>query len=145
MAFDGTDFKVRAQAPERWWGQSSDTDVPFAVRWISIINILQVLEMGKILDETRQEAFTDAISGLPNMKAALLRMEETLQDSSANRRPFSILMIDGDNIRIYNSVNYAAGDEMIRQMSALFQDILRPVQCPVGYTLDCLFIIEDQT
>jgi diguanylate cyclase (GGDEF)-like protein len=126
MAFDGTDFKVHPQAPERWWEQSSDTDVPFAVRWISIINILQVLEMGKILDETRQEAFTDAISGLPNMKAALLRMEETLQNAITDRKPFSILMMDGDNIRIYNSVNYAAGDEMIRQMSALLKDNLRP-------------------
>ncbi len=34
-------------------------------------------------------------------------------------------MIDGDNIRIYNSVNYAAGDEMIRAMSALFKEHLR--------------------
>ena len=35
-------------------------------------------------------------------------------------------MIDGDNIRIYNSINYAAGDEMIRDMSFVFKDTLRP-------------------
>ena len=39
---------------------------------------------------------------------------------------FSILLIDGDNIRVYNSINYAAGDEMIREMSAVFKDNLRP-------------------
>ena len=35
-------------------------------------------------------------------------------------------MIDGDNIRIYNSINYAAGDEMIRAMSTVFRNSLRP-------------------
>ncbi len=47
LAFEATDFTVHAQAPEKWWEQSSETDVPFAVRWISIVNILQVLEMGR--------------------------------------------------------------------------------------------------
>jgi diguanylate cyclase (GGDEF)-like protein len=35
-------------------------------------------------------------------------------------------LIDRDNIRIYNSINYAAGDEMIRAMSTVFRSNLRP-------------------
>jgi len=123
--FNATDFKIHALAPNRW-ESNGDSDISFAVRWISLINIHQVLEMGKILDETQQEAFTDAISGLPNMKAALFNMEQTLQSSATNRKSFSILLIDGDNIRVYNSINYAAGDEMIREMSAVFKSNLRP-------------------
>ena len=125
LTFNAADFKIHALAPERWKSEGV-SDISFAIRWISLINIHQVLEMGKILDETRQEAFTDAISGLPNLKAALLNMEQTLQSSAARHIPFSILLIDGDNIRIYNSVNYAAGDEMIREMSAVLRDNLRP-------------------
>ncbi len=125
MTFNATDFKIHALAPERWKSHGG-SDISFAIRWISLINIHQVLEMGKILDETQQEAFTDSISGLPNMKAALLNMEQTLQSSATNRKSFSVLLIDGDNIRVYNSVNYAAGDEMIREMSAVFKDNLRP-------------------
>jgi len=125
MTFNATDFKIHVLAPERW-KSNGGSDISFAIRWISLINIHQVLEMGKLLDETKQEAFTDAISGLPNMKAALFNMEQTLQSSAANRTSFSVLLIDGDNIRVYNSVNYAAGDEMIREMSAIFKDNLRP-------------------
>lgn len=124
--FHATDFKIDPQAPSIWWQSNHDSDVPFAVRWISIINILQVLEMGRLLDETRKEALTDTISALPNMKAALLKLEQTLQKAITHHKPFSILLIDGDNIRIYNRINYAAGDEMIREMSAIFRNNLRP-------------------
>jgi diguanylate cyclase (GGDEF)-like protein len=79
-----------------------------------------------VLDKTQQEAYTDSISGLPNLKAALLNMEKAIQNSMVSHKPFSILMIDGDNIRAYNSINYAAGDEMIRDMSFVFKDNLRP-------------------
>jgi diguanylate cyclase (GGDEF)-like protein len=82
--------------------------------------------MGKILDETKQEAYTDSISGLPNMKAAQINMEKTAQNSMAFHTPFSIMMIDGDNIRAYNRINYAAGDEMIRDLSAVLKDGVRP-------------------
>jgi diguanylate cyclase (GGDEF)-like protein len=82
--------------------------------------------MGKTLDKVREEAYTDAISGLPNMKAALRSMEKTLENFKANQGSFSILMIDGDNIRLYNNINYAAGDEMIRDMSVVFKNNLRP-------------------
>ena len=35
-------------------------------------------------------------------------------------------MIDGDNIRAYNSINYAAGDEMIRDMCVVYKESVRP-------------------
>lgn len=125
MIFNATDFKISAQAPHTW-KPASDSDVSFAVRWLSRKNIYQVLEMGRSLDKVQQDAYTDAISSLPNMKAALLNMEQTLQNSITNRRALSLLLIDGDNIRAYNSINYAAGDEMIREMSAVFKNNLRP-------------------
>ena len=125
MIFNASDFKISAQAPHRW-KPASDSDVSFAVRWLSRKNIYQVLEMGRNLDEIQQDAYTDAISNLPNMKAALLNMDQVLQNSTTNRKSFSILLIDGDNIRAYNSINYAAGDEMIRDLSAVFKTNLRP-------------------
>lgn len=125
MIFSMSDFKVSAQVPHRW-KSASDSEIPHTVRWLSLKSIFQVLEMGRNLDEIQQDAYTDAISGLPNMKAALLNMEQVLQSAIANPKPFSILLIDGDNIRAYNNINYAAGDEMIRDMSAVFRANLRP-------------------
>lgn len=123
--FNVTDFKWHGQAPH-WWKSENESDLSFAPRWISLINIYQVLELGRNLDKTQQEAYTDLISGLPNLKAAMLNMEQALKSAAAAHRPFSMLMIDGDNIRVYNSVNYAAGDEMIRDMSAVIKDNIRP-------------------
>jgi diguanylate cyclase (GGDEF)-like protein len=125
MAFQSTDFNIQPQALARWQS-AGGSDISFAVRWISIINIHSVLSMGRSLDRIQQDAFTDSISSLPNMRAALLNIDYALQDSLATRRPFSLLMIDGDNIRAYNSISYAAGDDMIRQLCALFTSSLRP-------------------
>lgn len=125
MAFDATNFNILRTSPETW-KSNSDLDISYSVRWLSIKTIYQVLELGRILDDTQQEAYTDAISGLPNMKAALHNMEKVLENSKPSQRPYSILMIDGDNIRLYNNINYAAGDEMIRDMSVVLKNNLRP-------------------
>ena len=126
MIFNATEFKIPALAPLTW-KPASDSDVSFAIRWLSRKNIYQVLELGRTLDKIQQDAYTDALSSLPNMKAAMLNIEQTLQNSITNRTPFSLLMMDGDNLRnINNLYNYAAGDEIIRQMSAVFKQNLRP-------------------
>jgi diguanylate cyclase (GGDEF)-like protein len=104
---------------------TSSSDSTFSLSWLSF-NIDKVLELGRILDHIQNESYTDTISGLPNMKAALGNMEKTFEMSKHNQSPFSILMIDGDNIRAYNNINYATGDEMIRDMSAVFRNNLRP-------------------
>jgi diguanylate cyclase (GGDEF)-like protein len=125
MLFNPTDFKIHPQSPDTW-KSNCDSDVSYAGRWLSFKSIYQVLEMGRILDKTQQEVYTDSISGLPNLKAALLHMEKAIQNSRASNKPCSVLMIDGDSIRVYNSINYAAGDEMIRDMSFVFKDNIRP-------------------
>jgi len=122
--FRSTDFKISAQAPLRW-KPASDTDVSFAVRWLSLKNVYQVLIMGRNLEQIQQEAYTDTLSGLPNMKSALLHLEQAFQDASDHHTCFSMLMIDGDNIRQYNRINYAAGDEMIRLMGCVLKEHLR--------------------
>jgi len=105
-------------------GGEAARPVPF--RWLLINNIFQILNMGRKLDDIQHEVLTDAISGLPNMKAALGKMEEACETADKQHKPFSILMIDGDNIRQYNNINYAAGDDMIRDMSTVFKSSLRP-------------------
>ncbi len=124
MIFNASEFKISSQVPPRW--KSNSSDVSYAVRWLSYKNIYQVLEMGRSLDRIQQDAYTDAISNLPNIKAALLNLEHTLQYSKTNQKCFALLLIDGDNIRAYNSINYAAGDVMIRDLSAVFKNNLRP-------------------
>jgi diguanylate cyclase (GGDEF)-like protein len=125
MSFESADFQIQTQIPARW-KSSHEQEISLSVHWLSFNGIQQVLAMGRILNETKQEAYTDAISGLPNMKAAQINMEKAIQNSTSSHTPFSIMMIDGDNIRAYNRINYAAGDEMIRDLCAVLKESVRP-------------------
>jgi diguanylate cyclase (GGDEF)-like protein len=78
--------------------------------------------MGKMLDNAQQASYLDGISGLPNMRAALLKLEKEI----TAKQPFAILLMDGDNIRAYNNVSYACGDDMIRKVSVVLSEKLRP-------------------
>jgi diguanylate cyclase (GGDEF)-like protein len=116
-------FSPEAQATSKSNGSS---DFPLALSWLSF-NIHHVLQMGRILNDIQHEAYTDSISGLPNLNAAMLNLEQTLQSSITDHKSFSMLMIDGDNLRMCNNnFSYAVGDEIIRKMSAVFKDNLRP-------------------
>lgn len=123
--FDAADLHVAPFTHSRWKA-ADELDETFTARWISHRAVNNVLLTAKWLDEAREAAYTDAISGLPNMRAALLEMEHALQGFLSSGRPFSILLIDGDNIRAYNNISYAVGDEMIRDLSAVLKSSLRP-------------------
>ena len=82
--------------------------------------------MGRMLDLAQKTSYLDAISGLPNLRAALLKMEKAIQDAAVAKLPFSILLTDGDNFRKYNSISYATGDEVIQNTGKVFSEHLRP-------------------
>lgn len=125
IIFSESDFKIPEEIPHQWkW--AGESDVSYTVRWLSYKSISQVIEMGRNLDRAQHESLTDLISSLPNLKAAMLTLEQALQDAVTNHKTFSILMMDGDNIRIYNTINYAAGDQMIRDMCTVYRNNLRP-------------------
>jgi diguanylate cyclase (GGDEF)-like protein len=100
--------------------EHSHTEV--VLRWIANDAIGHLFFMGKMLDTAQQASYLDAISGLPNMRAALLKMEKEI----AAKQPFTVLLMDGDNTRAYNNVSYACGDDMIRKIAAILSEKLRP-------------------
>lgn len=91
---------------------------------IRLINMLteRLLSFADILDTTHQLAYIDPISQLPNSLAAEREMEHAIEKGGA----FTILFIDGDNLRLYNTINYSEGDQMIKNLSDVLSDNLRP-------------------
>jgi diguanylate cyclase (GGDEF)-like protein len=106
--------------------KNEDIDTQETLHWIASFAINRLVFLGRMLNKTQQAAFTDSISGLPNLRAALLNIEKEMQNSSLKRESCSILLIDGDNIRSYNDISYAVGDEMIRDLSTVLSGNLRP-------------------
>ncbi|HEX6033778.1 MAG TPA: diguanylate cyclase, partial [Anaerolineales bacterium] len=113
-------IKSEAQAGET--SSPDEAHTQEVLRWIANDTIGHLFFMGRMLDTAQQASYLDAISGLPNMRAALLKMENEI----SAKQPFAILLMDGDNIRTYNDVSYACGDDMIRKVSATLSKRLRP-------------------
>jgi diguanylate cyclase (GGDEF)-like protein len=95
---------------------------------LRVINMLteRLLSFANRLDATHQIAYLDPITQLPNSIAAEREMKRAIQQSQRNNDVFSMLFIDGDNLRFYNDISYSAGDEMLRQLAQLLSHHLRP-------------------
>ena len=95
---------------------------------LRVINMLteRLLSFADRLDATHQIAYLDPVTQLPNSIAAEREMKRALQQSQRNNDMFSILFIDGDNLRFYNDISYSAGDDMLRQLAQLLLQHLRP-------------------
>lgn len=78
-----------------------------------------------LLRQAHNLALSDDISGLPNHRAAESMLGENLNKSLEARQPFSILFIDGDNLRQYNDLSYQRGNLMIRNLAELLTGQLR--------------------
>ena len=70
-------------------------------------------------------ANSDPLTELPNSRAAMSELELIHSQSHRAGRNYTILFIDGDNLRQYNEISYAAGDEMIQMLSAVQSQALR--------------------
>jgi diguanylate cyclase (GGDEF)-like protein len=95
---------------------------------LRVINMLteRLLSFANRLDATHQIAYLDPVTQLPNSIAAEREMKRAMQQSQRTKEMFSILFIDGDNLRLYNDISYSAGDNMLKQLSELLLSHLRP-------------------
>lgn len=95
---------------------------------IGVINTLteRLLSFASRLEASNQLAYLDPNTQLPNSLAAEKEIERTLQHAQDTNGKFSILFIDGDNLRLYNDISYSAGDEMIRNLANTLSQHLRP-------------------
>lgn len=70
-------------------------------------------------------ALTDEVSGLPNHRAAEFFLEDRLLRYEHANEPFSLLFVDGDNLKQYNTLNYQRGNLMIRELGAIIVSSVR--------------------
>ena len=82
--------------------------------------------IGTLLDQSNQLAFSDPISELPNARAGMIVLEETVQAAQQERSHFSILIVDGDTLKKYNQFSYSGGDELIHRLGSVLRSEIRP-------------------
>jgi diguanylate cyclase (GGDEF)-like protein len=93
----------------------------------STIDMIEKLaQVGGLLDQSLEMAFTDSVSGLPNLNAASRYLNRLQQSMEGAGSPFSIFIIDGDNLGQYNKISYQQGDYMIKKLGETLKKAVRP-------------------
>jgi diguanylate cyclase (GGDEF)-like protein len=90
----------------------------------SLVQRLAVL--GAQLEASQHLAHIDTVTGLPNLHAAYERASLALVQAAVEQKPCAFLLIDGDDLRRYNQIGYAAGDKLLNDLSATLREQLRP-------------------
>ncbi len=95
---------------------------------LRVINMLteRLLSLANRLDDTHQIAYLDPVTQLPNSMAGERELKRVIQQAQRDKEAFSILFIDGDNLRFYNDISYSAGDNMLKRLAELLASHLRP-------------------
>lgn len=78
-----------------------------------------------IYNDAYSLAHTDDVSGLANHRAANRYLMNLVEKSKMNHEKFSLLFIDGDNLKRYNIVSYEHGNKMINQLSNIIAGSIR--------------------
>lgn len=76
-------------------------------------------------EEVYNYALIDEISGLPNAKAANQFLGKMTTNVGRNTDKYTILFIDGDDLRRYNDISYEAGNHMIKRLGTIIIDAIR--------------------
>jgi diguanylate cyclase (GGDEF)-like protein len=71
-------------------------------------------------------AYTDPVSSAPNMLAIQRKLDLALSEALLEQKHLCVCLIDGDDLKKYNSSGYAAGDEVIRKLTSTLGSALRP-------------------
>ncbi|NJN17889.1 MAG: diguanylate cyclase [Oscillochloris sp.] len=106
--------------------QAGNAETAVDMRALSNRLVGRLVELGVVLEQSQHLAASDPVTGMPNLRAALQQIDRTFRSAVDTGRLFSILMVDGDNLRRYNEVGYAAGDRMLIDLAAVLREQLRP-------------------
>jgi diguanylate cyclase (GGDEF)-like protein len=116
---------VDEEEPFRICEAESLEDNPALVRAIELM-AERILSLGYMLNVTFRMAYTDPVGNLPNLIATRRKLDLTLAEAISKREPFSLCLIDGDDLKRYNNVSYAAGDQLIGQLGSTLMRAIRP-------------------
>ena len=95
----------------------------------SLIFQIQDITDKKLAEEKLQyDATHDALTGLPNRKCFMMRLEKAIKNANDNwSNKVSVLFIDLDRFKYVNdSLGHQTGDELLIKIAERLRDCLRP-------------------
>ncbi|MCF6734367.1 GGDEF domain-containing protein [Blastococcus sp. KM273129] len=97
---------------------------------------------GRALQEARRQAGTDDLTGLPNRRSLVRRLETDL----ATGRPTALLLLDLDGFKAVNDgLGHEAGDELLRRLAERLRAAVRPTDLVARLGGDEFVVVLDAT
>lgn len=94
------------------------------IRSRSILRQRQI-DTEKLSDENRRIAFTDPLSGLPNRRAMLARLEELSIANQSGPHTLAVMFVDLDGFKVVNDMHgHAFGDKLVTQVGAALRSLV---------------------
>jgi len=92
-----------------------------------VLNARDDTERVRLEEELARQAFHDGLTGLANRALFRDRLDQALARSERSRTALAVLLVDLDGFKQVNdSLGHDAGDQMLAQVAARFEGVLRP-------------------
>ncbi len=130
---------VQRRLAPLWRFVTEGTPTPLADAWfglaISVSMAVGIFGIRRLfIDMKKQEtalytlARTDVLTGLPNRREILARLQSELDRSERSRHPVSVLMLDVDHFKKVNDTyGHAAGDQVLQAVAQAANACLRRI------------------
>lgn len=80
----------------------------------------------QMFEEISRVATTDALTGLPNHRHLMDRLDQELARATRSGHPLAVLMIDVDNFKLVNDAHgHPTGDRLLRLVASVLRETLR--------------------
>ncbi|MET0102994.1 MAG: sensor domain-containing diguanylate cyclase [Sedimenticola sp.] len=116
-------------------------------------NVIAIIGVGRDITDKKQAEFRleklatyDSLTGLFNRQALEVRLEKEVDRASRYAHPLSILMLDIDHFKeINDAYGHQVGDEILRDCSALLNDLIRKTDYAGRYGGDETIVVLPET
>ncbi|HEX6962944.1 MAG TPA: GGDEF domain-containing protein [Lacipirellula sp.] len=83
-------------------------------------------ELRQSLDQMRQEALTDSLTGIANRKCFDMRLRELMAEANEEGKPLALLMVDIDHFKKFNdNFGHLIGDQVLKLVARTLTDCVR--------------------
>lgn len=99
------------------------TNIEFKGQSVSELIARDVSILKKEMENVKQLAYQDVLTGLPNRRAFMERLILLLKSSETNRTSFGVMFIDLDGFKQVNdTLGHEGGDILLKQVSDYFKE-----------------------
>ena len=101
-----------------------------------------VLNNSIVFEQTQEESLTDPLTGLPNRRSMMTRLDSELSRAERMRTEVAVIVMDVDDFKqINDTYGHATGDDVLREIAVALQAGLRSYDLCVRYAGDEFVVV----